>query len=299
MAAMKAINSAKTSINVTELEFIKGDVPDYLRYALINAKKRGVDVRVVLEDSVDGNSFQYQALKNGKVDVKYDGSGSSLHAKLIVVDRHVVLVGSTNFSYSSLKKNHETDIEFNDTTVGSAFVRYFNDVWNSPFDKAEPGTCGSGITCFGDGQYYNKVYPVLTSAKQRIRLIMYAITQSTASNSLQHKLCQALIDAHNRGVDVQVVLERLDYKGSANSYNSEAATMLKTGGVNVRFDPDDVTTHAKMLVIDERVVVSTNNWSYSGLQRNHEAGVIVKDPTITAAALKYFQDLWNTSPPGK
>ncbi len=294
-AALKAINAAKSRIMLTELEFMQGDKPDYLRYALVNAKNRGVDVRVLLENSVSSNYHQYDALKKGGVNVRYDGSSSHLHAKLLIVDGNIVLVGSTNFSQSSLKYNHETDIEFNDSTTNAAFTRYFNAIWNQPTRDAETGTCGSGIKCFGDGQYYDNVYPLLTAARQRIDLIMYAISQSTSSSSMQHKMCRALIDAHKRGVDVRVILERLDYDQSVNHDNATAAAMLKQGGVQVRFDPDDVTTHAKMLVVDNRVVVSTNNWSRTGLKYNHEAGVIVQDSGVTNAALKYFQDLWSVS----
>ena len=294
-SALGAINSAKNSIYMTELEFIDGSKPTSLRYALINARKRGVTVRVVLEDNVDNNYEEYNALKKGGVDVKYDGNGSNLHAKTIVIDGHIVLVGSTNLSQSSLAHNHETDIVFNDTQTGAAFVRYFNDIWNNPLNKAKPGACGSGITCFGDDEYYNNVYPVLNSAKKDIRMVMYSITQSTKSSALQGKLCNALIDAHSRGVDVRVILERLDYKDDVNNDNAKAAAKLKQGGVSVRFDPDDVITHAKMLIIDDKVVVSTNNWSRSGLISNHEAGVIVQDSTVTADALKYFRDLWAVS----
>ena len=293
-AARNAIMGAKNTIDITELEFRDGDYPDYLRYELINARKRGVRVRMLLEKlNYGANDNQYNALKKGGVQVIY--RDMDLHAKTLVIDNTIVFVGSTNFSQSSLKYNHETDFRFNDTGIGAAFEKYFNALWSNQGTKAAPGSCYNGVSCFGDGQYYDRVGPVLRAAKHRIRMVMYQITQSTTASSFQHKMCQYLIDARKRGVDVRVVLERTDYKRDTNRDNATAAAMLKQGGVAVRFDPDTVITHAKLLVVDDQVVVSTNNWSKTGLKYNHEVGVIVKDARAVTDALAYFDTLWSQS----
>jgi len=291
-AVLDAIRAAKTSIDVTELEFRDSYYTDSIRVALVNAQKPGVQVRVILED-LDGNIDQVNAMKKGGVTVKY--GDYELHAKTLVIDGRVVFVGSTNFSQSSLKYNHETDFRFNDTGIGAAFEHYFNELWANPYPRASTGTCSGGVTCFGDAKYYDNVLPLLKSAKRRVYMVMYQITQSTSSSTQQGKLCQALINARKQGADVRVVLERTDYKNDPNTNNQTAAAMLKRGGVQVRFDRDSVITHAKMLVVDDAVVVSTNNWTKAGLQKNHEAGVIVRDSTAVHDAIEYFEKVWGQS----
>ena len=70
--------------------------------ALIDARRRGVDVRVLLDagdspfDPLDRNRAAVEALARGGVDVAYV-DGKILHAKVLVVDRRTVILGHGAF----------------------------------------------------------------------------------------------------------------------------------------------------------------------------------------------------------
>ncbi|HHT9152858.1 MAG TPA: hypothetical protein ACFYEM_04905, partial [Candidatus Hypogeohydataceae bacterium YC40] len=52
---------------------------------LIGASKRGVDVKVILEDNPEvGNSYAYNFLKEAGVSVFYDTSERTTHCKLVI-----------------------------------------------------------------------------------------------------------------------------------------------------------------------------------------------------------------------
>ena len=294
-ALLDAINRAQNLIYMTELEFRTGSpYPDAIRYALKNAKKRGVDIKVILEDSVEGNSKVYNWFKGNGITVKWDGNHSLLHAKVVIIDSEEVFVGSTNMSWSSLSKNHETDAVVRSVDVARSFEQYFLNIWSSPTHRYSISCSDPYVECMGDDSYERMVEPIIDHAKTRIRLVMYQITEASRKSSPGGALVNALVKAARRGVDIRVILERTDYKGDTNSDNQKAADILRSSGVQVRFDPDTVITHAKLLIVDSKTVIYTGNWTYQGLRKNHEAGVIIDKDSVVSAAYSYFEKVWAT-----
>jgi phosphatidylserine/phosphatidylglycerophosphate/cardiolipin synthase-like enzyme len=94
------IKSAKATLDV-EAMYVSDDT---VRAAIVDAKKRGVNVRVILETSSDNNEVKALFMANG---ITVKGAASFyLHAKLLIADG-VAFVGSENFSITALTKNRE------------------------------------------------------------------------------------------------------------------------------------------------------------------------------------------------
>ncbi len=88
--------------------------------SLVEAKKRGVDVKIILDQNIDfvragkdyiwetegKNKDAYKYFKKNGIDVFYDNKTTYMHSKAIVVDKKIVITGSTNWSQSALTKNH-------------------------------------------------------------------------------------------------------------------------------------------------------------------------------------------------
>ncbi|MFC1806979.1 phospholipase D-like domain-containing protein [Candidatus Omnitrophota bacterium] len=75
---------------------------------LINAKKRGCYIKVILEDgkfSVNYNA--YKRLKEAGIDVFLDSPQKVLHTKAIAIDSNISVVGSFNWTRASLYSNIE------------------------------------------------------------------------------------------------------------------------------------------------------------------------------------------------
>jgi len=103
----------------------------------VRAKKRGVDIRIILDvnswsDDVNKSNRETTLwlLGQGVRNVSFDSFTTTTHSKVLIVDGNSVLLGSTNWSYYSLSKNLEADILLKNTPeVGRAYQKYFEKLW--------------------------------------------------------------------------------------------------------------------------------------------------------------------------
>ena len=78
---------------------------------LFKAKDRGVDVKIVLENSKFREShFAYKLLKEHGIQVDFDSADTLLHSKAIVIDNKLCIIGSTNWSRAAIYDNREVSI---------------------------------------------------------------------------------------------------------------------------------------------------------------------------------------------
>jgi phosphatidylserine/phosphatidylglycerophosphate/cardiolipin synthase-like enzyme len=137
--AKKMIQEAKHSIQVMMFEMGYYDEhpntpSNLLIKELISAKKRGVKVEVILEvkeeedRTTKRNRHTGKILSEGKVEVIYDSFSKTTHAKSMVVDGQLTLLGSTNWTYYALTTNNETSVLIRSKEVAQAMLDYFNRV---------------------------------------------------------------------------------------------------------------------------------------------------------------------------
>jgi phosphatidylserine/phosphatidylglycerophosphate/cardiolipin synthase-like enzyme len=140
--AKKMIQEAKSSIQVMMFEMgYYNEHPNtpsnHLVKELINAKKREVKVEVILEarDAEDRttkrNRHTGKILSEGGVDVIYDSLSKTTHAKFMVVDGRLTLLGSTNWTYYALTDNHEASVFIRSKEVAKELTDYFKKVKGS------------------------------------------------------------------------------------------------------------------------------------------------------------------------
>jgi len=136
----KAIKGATSSIKIIAFEM--GYYPDHplspsniLMHELIEARKRGVEVKVILEISdwnkrvTQKNKFSGKILFKGGVKVRYDPPSVTTHAKLVIIDSSFALLGSNNWTYYSLTQNKELSLLVRIPSVVRELEDYFNELW--------------------------------------------------------------------------------------------------------------------------------------------------------------------------
>lgn len=137
--AKKMIQEAKTSIHVMMFEMRYYDEhpnspSNLLIKELIDAKKRGVKVEVILEVREDEdrttqtNRRTGKMLSEGGVEVIYDPIFKTTHAKLMLADGELSLLGSTNWTYHALTNNNEVCALIRSKEVVKELLDYFNRV---------------------------------------------------------------------------------------------------------------------------------------------------------------------------
>lgn len=106
-----------------------------LNYEFLAAARRGVKVRVLLNsDHVGGNISRINSqtaheLQRAGVAVKIDTTGQLTHAKMVIIDREIVVLGSHNFSERSMNSNNETSVIIRDKLAASQFGRIFEQLF--------------------------------------------------------------------------------------------------------------------------------------------------------------------------
>ncbi|MDP2924057.1 MAG: phospholipase D-like domain-containing protein, partial [Candidatus Omnitrophota bacterium] len=110
--------------------------------ALIDAKNRGVDVEVILDQNVDfvrrkhpsdweveiKSTRAYKRLKDAGIRVYYDEPTRYTHAKCVIIDKKIVILGSTNWSESAFDNSIETDVLVNSTGLADGILRYLKTI---------------------------------------------------------------------------------------------------------------------------------------------------------------------------
>lgn len=294
-AVLTLINEATTTIDFLQLEYHYDPTVARIQRALGEAVGRGVSVRGMLEDSIDFNARSLPYLQQLGIDVKLDDPEKMLHSKLIVADRKRVLLGSTNLTGNSIDNNNETNVLIDDPVIAGLFGAYVEALLaDSITEPILPSTESGSIKTVINRAYFSSVMELIQSAQTRIRVIMYGIKYYPRQpDSKTNQLLEALVAAHARGVDVEVIMDLSDYNETLNKVNREAKTFLIRGGVPVLDDALHTTTHAKMLLADDTVVIGSTNWGYDALERRNETCVQIADASIAERYADYFDRLKN------
>ena len=126
---MRTISDAGQEIRLMGYTFTS---PDIAR-ALADARKRGVDVRVVLDAESNNNKYSRAAINTlvlAGIPVRTVSSYKILHDKVIITDRTNVETGSFNFSRAASRVNSENAIVIrNAPDIAKAYLKHWQSRW--------------------------------------------------------------------------------------------------------------------------------------------------------------------------
>ncbi len=143
-----------------------------------------------------------------------------------------------------------------------------------------------------DTEYYPAVHKALANAKKSILCVMFmAKLDPKHTGGDEYQLVLDLINAHKRGVEVQVIFDqnvKFWEKGKKRNViekkSEYAYELLSENGVPVFYDNENRVTHNKVLIIDKYItIIGSTNWTYSALRKNHEASVMIKSGSVALA----------------
>lgn len=143
-ALEQAIDGAKRQIRMVMFlvkpTTAKGNRPAKIIAALGRARKRGVDVQVILETAKDdpslsgSNRAAARRMRAEGIKVFYDTPTTTTHAKIVVIDRRISLVGSHNLTHSALSRNHEISLIIDNQRVAADLLDYIERLPTQPAD---------------------------------------------------------------------------------------------------------------------------------------------------------------------
>jgi len=110
-----------------------------------------------------------------------------------------------------------------------------------------------------------------------------------APPSLTNLMLEDLQAAARRGVDVRLVIDT-SREGRMPPTKTAFLSMLKEAGGKVFEDPPDITTHAKVMIVDDDfTVVGSTNWSQPAVEENNETAVVIESPEVNKVYAAFIE----------
>ena len=135
---------------------------------------------------------------------------------------------------------------------------------NHPFNSQTETPAPTWDVYFSQhGGATSAIIKILDQAKKSILVQAYSFTSA--------RIASALVRAHNRGVDVQVILDRCQ---RTEKYSS--ADLLTNAGIKTLIDPAHSIAHNKVMIVDGQAVLTGSfNFTKAAEERNAENLLII------------------------
>jgi len=251
-----------------------------LQEAIIKAKKKWIDVQVILEknpyNAYNVNNKTYELLKKNDIKIVWSNTKnySLNHSKIMIIDDNIVL-SSWNLTYSTFAYNRDFFFFIKDSELLKSFVYIFeNDfIWN----KTSP---------------YNTNL-VLSPDYSRDKL-EYMISWATSSLDIYF---QYLKDEHMFSLLKQKAKEKIKINiilsNTASEDNYKEIQELRDLWVNIKLIKSP-KIHAKAILVDKKYLFMwSENFSTYSLDKNREVGIIIKDEDNIFKFINIFKkDIW-------
>jgi phosphatidylserine/phosphatidylglycerophosphate/cardiolipin synthase-like enzyme len=271
------------------VEMYEFDRPD-LAGRLVAAARRGIDVRVITDPTVDVSRATAAWLLEQGLRVRFYPVDESVyqidHVKLLLVDGRA-LVGGMNWGSTSAR-NHDYALDVRSTGAVDRLAHIFEQDWSLAGGVPAP------IAPDADGPIYqtapgaeirSRLLQLIGSARREADVEVFVLSDPD--------VIAALGQARRRGVDVRILLD------PNQDSNAPTCRLLRQAGVPLAWYPvrPGQKLHAKIGLFDGVLLLGSANWSVSGLSHNHELDVETSDPRQTAAFRAWFDADWALAHP--
>lgn len=162
--------------------------------------------------------------------------------------------------------------------LGALVGFIFGTIYSPKLYTEEPQIIG--VYFSPNGGCESAVVTWIGRANSTVHVLIYSFTLDTIGD--------ALIRAHQRGVEVQVLFE----KSQINQYSEY--DRLRNAGINVRNDTNPELMHDKVMIVDSSIVLTGSfNWSISAQENNNENLVVISSRPVANGFEIDFQMIWN------
>jgi phosphatidylserine/phosphatidylglycerophosphate/cardiolipin synthase-like enzyme len=287
-----AIENARISIDIAAYDFNLWS----LRNALIDATKRGVKVRMVMEsDNMDNP--EVQELRDAHINIIGDQQEGLMHNKFMIIDREDIWTGSMNFTVGGAYRDDNNLVHVQSTSIAHMYTAEFEQMYlhglfgitkRSPSMSIPANTDDPDVEVLfsPEDNVEDRIIAIIRDAKSSIGFMLYSFTLDDVGT--------ALIDMYHEGIIVSGVMDR----DQAFSNQGTEYQRLKDSGIDVRLDGNENLMHNKVLIIDESIVITGSyNFSHNAETKNDENVLIIHNADIAAQYMNEFDLIYPPSTP--
>ncbi len=283
------LDGAQHSLDIAIYDFDLDTAAD----ALVRAKGRGVQVRMVM-DSDTLNNTKDQAVQRAVGKVKAagipivgDNRQPIMHNKFVVRDGDTVWTGSWNFTTGDTYRLNNNAAIFRVPQLADNYAAEFRKMFEAKqFGPNKAKGVPHPVIMVGDARIENyfaaedgvaqRVAAQIRQAQHSIRFLAFSFTHDG--------IAQAVLDRAKAGVQVSGVFETTGSNTRFSEYGK-----LKQAGLEVYQDGNPYVMHHKVFILDDDTVIfGSFNFSDNADKDNDENLLIVKDAGFAQPFIQEF-----------
>jgi phosphatidylserine/phosphatidylglycerophosphate/cardiolipin synthase-like enzyme len=116
--------------------------------------------------------------------------------------------------------------------------------------------------------------------KAKINILVQAYSFTSAP------IAKALLNAHKKGVKVEVILDK-----SQRTEKYSSATFFFNAGIPVKIDAQHAIAHNKVMIIDDETVITGSfNYTKAAEEKNAENLLVIRDKKLAERYTKNWQE---------
>jgi phosphatidylserine/phosphatidylglycerophosphate/cardiolipin synthase-like enzyme len=248
---------------------------------VVAAKKRGVDVRVILDPDEEGNNSVIPILTTGGITPRMSSSlYTYAHAKYMLIDGTQAVIMSMNFNVDAMSTERNYGMVDRDADDITDVQSIFNQDWamagGEPVHAADLA-CTRLVVSPTNSKA--RILEHINSAQHTLEMQIMYMAETTVRD--------AVVAAKQRGVAVRVII---------GDTSDDAIPVLKAAGIQVKTSTNSYYLHAKLIVADGVLFVGSENMSFTSLTKNREVGALVFEPSSTGVITQQFETDWGVGP---
>ncbi len=284
------IANARQSIDLATFEYTLQPVAE----ALVAAHQRGVQVRLALdreslEDPVDAKFAGI--IEEGGIPISWEETTAFLHSKFIIIDNRIVWTGSWNVTINDTYRNNNNLLRITIPAIVENYRVEFAEMAAGRFGNSKQATTPHTRITTGQATIENyftprerpaaRIVEVITNARRSVVFMAFSFTSD--------EIAGAMVNRQQAGIPVRGVFERRNAEGIGSEFGP-----LREAGVEVLADGNCYTMHHKVIVVDERIVITGSyNFTSRAERTNDENLLIIEDPVLAAAYLGEFERVFS------
>jgi phosphatidylserine/phosphatidylglycerophosphate/cardiolipin synthase-like enzyme len=220
-----------------------------------------------------------------------DNRSGLMHDKFWIFDNQIVWTGSTNITVNGTTLNNNNSVVINSPDLAFIYELEFEEMFSGgEFGKTSTSTVplqhltlnDTPIAVFfgAEDQVAAQLTRLIQSANFSIEFMAFSFTHD--------EMGSAMIERFEEGVDVVGIFET---RGSETAF-SEMPQMFCLG-IPVRQDGNPRTFHHKVIIIDNRIVITGSfNFSENADKTNDENVIIIASEDIAFLFMQEFEARW-------
>ncbi len=268
------INSAKRVVHVEVYMLTETRIKE----SLIKAKKRWVDVKVVLEHSpykaVHINKKHFTQLEAAWIDIVWSSPKyyALNHSKIMIIDDEAI-ISTGNFSYSTFAHNRDLFILTQDEWVVTSLKATFADsyAWTQSLE------------------YNHQLLLSPNYSRRKLEILVESATDSIqiyAQYLKDSKLLRLLEEKANAWIKVTIILSRNWFE----QYEEDQKNNMKSKNLKIVAISQKPKMHSKAFLIDGRYLfIGSINFSLSSMDKNREVWIVLKNEEIIKKFTTLFE----------